>query len=139
MKLKIIAVLLLIAAIVTFMAACKSSTGPTHQGGGEIIEGGGDGGDKGGSEGGSEGDSEGGKEDGEGEGNGTPSDGPPSNGLQGGGKSEPNNQIINGEIYYRDPSTLEQYQDAADERTSADDSGYSDDEIDLIKKYLGIV
>ena len=75
----------------------------------------------------------------EGEGNGNPSDGPPSHGLQGGGKSEPNNQIINGEIYYRDPSTLEQYQDAADERTSADDSGYSDDEIDLIKKYLGIV
>ena len=78
-------------------------------------------------------------QDGEGEGNGNPAEGPPSNGLQGGGKNEPNNQIINGEIYYRDPSTLEQYQDAADKRTSADDSGYSDDEIDLINKYLGIV
>ena len=77
MKLKIIAILLLIAAIVPFMAACKSSTGPANQGGGVIIEGEGDGGDEGGSEGGkddgdggdeggSEGGSEGGKDDGEG-------------------------------------------------------------------------
>jgi hypothetical protein len=79
------------------------------------------------------------QQEGEGEGDGQQNGGPPQNGLQGGGKSQPNNQIINGEIYYRDPSIIEQYQDAADERTSSDDSGYTDDEIDLINKYLGIV
>ena len=76
---------------------------------------------------------------GEGDDPGQPNNGPPQQGLTGGGESKPNNQIIDGKIYYRDPTIIEEYQDAADDRTSSDSSGYSEDEIDLIKKYLGIV
>lgn len=58
-----------------------------------------------------------------------------SNGA--GGAWEPNNQIINGETYYRD--VLEEYQDAAEELLQNPDSGLTDEERELIKKYLGIV
>ena len=62
-------------------------------------------------------------------------DGTPSQGA--GGAAQPNNQIIDGETYYRE--VLESYQDAADERIQSEDSGFSDQDIELIKKYLGIV
>ena len=54
-----------------------------------------------------------------------------------GGASQPNNQIIDGETYYRE--VLESYKDAADERIQGEDSGFSDQDIEIIKKYLGIV
>lgn len=54
-----------------------------------------------------------------------------------GGASQPNNQIIDGETYYRE--VLESYRDAADERIQGEGSGYSDQDIEIIKKYLGIV
>lgn len=55
----------------------------------------------------------------------------------GGGAWEPNNQVVNGETYYRD--VLEEYQDAAEELLQDPDSGLTDEEKELIKKYLGIV
>lgn len=54
-----------------------------------------------------------------------------------GGAWEPNNQIINGETYYRD--VLEEYQDAVEELLRDPDNGLTDEEKELIKKYLGIV
>lgn len=54
-----------------------------------------------------------------------------------GGAAQPNNQIIDGETYYRE--LLESYQDAADERIQSEDSEFSDEDIEIIKKYLGIV
>ena len=55
----------------------------------------------------------------------------------GGGAWEPNNQIINGETFYRD--VLQEYQDAAEELLKDPDNGLTDEEKELIKKYLGIV
>ena len=55
----------------------------------------------------------------------------------GGGASKPNNQIIDGKTFYRE--VLEYYQDLANGQIDADDSGLSEEEIELIKKYLGIV
>ena len=55
----------------------------------------------------------------------------------GGGAWDPNNKIINGEIYYRD--VLEEYQDAAEELLQDPESGLTEEEKELIKKYLGIV
>lgn len=55
----------------------------------------------------------------------------------GGGAYEPNNQVINGDTYYRD--LLEEYQDALEELLQDPESGLSDEERELIKKYLGIV
>ena len=67
----------------------------------------------------------------------TPND-PNNNYQQGaGGAYQPNNQIIDGETYYRE--VLESYKDSADERIQNEDSGYSDEDIEIIKKYLGIV
>ena len=54
-----------------------------------------------------------------------------------GGAYEPNNQVINGETYYRD--VLEEYQEAAEDLLTDPNSGLSDEERELIKKYLGIV
>jgi len=66
------------------------------------------------------------------------SNGEPNPGATlGGGESKPNNQIVDGETFYRE--VLEYYQDLADGQMSSEDSGLSDAEIDLIKKYLGIV
>lgn len=56
---------------------------------------------------------------------------------QGGGAWEPNNQIVDGETYYRD--VLEEYQEAAEELLKDPDSGLTEEEKELIKKYLGIV
>lgn len=77
-----------------------------------------------------------------GESNGEPGDNPPppdpeGSGEGGGGRHEPNNQVINGEQYYRD--LLEQYQDAGNDRVESGDSGLTPEEIAIIKKYLGIV
>ena len=55
----------------------------------------------------------------------------------GGGKYAKENQIINGETYYRD--VLEEYQEAAEDLLTDPNSGLSDEERELIKKYLGIV
>lgn len=62
---------------------------------------------------------------------------PNDNSSAGGGAYEPNNQIINGETYYRE--VLESYQDDAGERIQDKNSGLSDAEKALIEKYLGIV
>lgn len=61
----------------------------------------------------------------------------PENSMQGGGKYEPNNQVINGNIYYRE--VIEEYKDTADERIFSEDSTLTEAEIEFIKKYLGIV
>lgn len=68
----------------------------------------------------------------------SPSDpGDSSTGPMGGGSYEPNNQIIDGETYYRE--LLEQYQDQAGEWISEDGNGLTDEMKEIIKKYLGIV
>ena len=54
-----------------------------------------------------------------------------------GGAYEPNNKVIDGNTYYRD--LLEEYQDALEELLQDPESGLSDEERELIKKYLGIV
>lgn len=59
------------------------------------------------------------------------------NDSSGGGAWEPNNQIIDGKTYYRD--ILEEYQDMAEEVLKDPDNGLTDEEIELIKNYLGIV
>ena len=53
------------------------------------------------------------------------------------GAQEPSNQIIDGETYYRE--LLEIYQDAAEEVLKDPDSGLTEEQKNLIKKYLGIV
>lgn len=60
-----------------------------------------------------------------------------SNSSMGGGKFEPNNQILDGESYYRE--LLEQYQAMADEWLSSDGTGLTEEMKEIIKKYLGIV
>ena len=59
------------------------------------------------------------------------------NESSGGGAWEPNNQIIDGKTYYRD--ILEEYQEAAEELLKDPDNGLTEAEIELIKKYLGVV
>ena len=61
---------------------------------------------------------------------------PNPNATAGGGQREPNNQVIDGETFYKE--VIEYYQDLANEQFE-DDKGLSPEEIDLIKKYLGIV
>ena len=61
----------------------------------------------------------------------------PDDSMLGGGKYEPNNQVINGSIYYRDVITA--YKDTADERILGEGSTLTEAEIEFIKKYLGIV
>ena len=63
--------------------------------------------------------------------------GDPNEALTGAGKYEPNNQIINGNTYYRE--VISQYQDTANERLIEEDSNLSEAEKEMIKKYLGIV
>lgn len=58
------------------------------------------------------------------------------NATAGGGQRDPNNQVINGETYYRE--VLEYYQELVSGQIE-DNDGLSDAEIDIIKKYLGIV
>lgn len=60
---------------------------------------------------------------------------PPSDGA--GGANKPNNQIINGEIYYRE--VIESYIESANDMIESDGHNLSEAEIELIKKYLGIV
>ena len=55
----------------------------------------------------------------------------------GGGASKPNNQIIDGKTFYRE--VLEYYQDLANGQIDSEESGLTEEEIELIKKYLGIV
>ena len=59
------------------------------------------------------------------------------NESSGGGAWEPNNQIIDGKTYYRE--ILEEYQEAAEELLKDPDNGLTEAEIELIKKYLGVV
>ena len=54
-----------------------------------------------------------------------------------GGKRKPNNQVIDGNTYYRE--VLEYYQELAQEQMNSEDSELSDEELDLIKQYLGVV
>ena len=65
-------------------------------------------------------------------GNGDPQDAP-----QGGGKYEPNNQIIDGTTYYRE--LLELYKESANDRITENSGNLTEEEIELIKKYLEIV
>lgn len=58
------------------------------------------------------------------------------NANAGGGQREPNNQIIDGNTFYKE--VLEYYQDLAAGRIE-DNGGLSEEEINLIKQYLGIV
>lgn len=55
----------------------------------------------------------------------------------GGGAWEPNNQIIDGKTYYRD--ILEEHQEAVEEFLKDPDNGLTEEEKELIKKYLGVV
>ena len=61
---------------------------------------------------------------------------PNPNATAGGGQREPNNQIIDGKTYYKE--ILEYYQELVSGQIE-DNDGLTDDEIELIKKYLGIV
>ena len=58
------------------------------------------------------------------------------NANAGGGQREPNNQIIDGQTFYKE--VLEYYQELVSGQIE-DNGGLSEEEIDLIKKYLGIV
>ena len=61
---------------------------------------------------------------------------PNPNATAGGGQREPNNQIIDGKTYYKE--VLEYYQELVSGQLE-DNDNLTDEEIDLIKKYLGIV
>ena len=61
---------------------------------------------------------------------------PNPNATAGGGQREPNNQIIDGKTFYKE--VLEYYQELVSGQIE-DNGGLTDEEIDLIKKYLGIV
>ncbi len=65
------------------------------------------------------------------------SNGDPQDAPEGGGKYEPNNQIIDGSTYYRE--LLELYKEAANDRIQDGSGKFSNEEIEFIKKYLGIV
>ena len=77
------------------------------------------------------------KENGGGQPSSGESDGEPSDSEFGGGMYEPNNQIINGSTYYR--QDMESYKDEANDRILDENSDLTEEEIELIKKYLGIV
>lgn len=63
---------------------------------------------------------------------------PNSDSLNGGGSiMDPVNQIINNDEYYRD--VIERLADETAERLENNDGSLSQEEIDIIKKYLGIV
>lgn len=57
--------------------------------------------------------------------------------TSGGGALEPNNQIIDGKTYYR--NILEEYQEAAEELLKDPDNDLTEEEKEMIKKYLGVV
>ena len=61
----------------------------------------------------------------------------PQDSMHGGGKYQPNNQVINGNIYYRE--IIEEYKDTADERIFEENNTLTEEEIEFIKQYLGIV
>ncbi len=61
---------------------------------------------------------------------------PNPNATAGGGQREPNNQVIDGNTFYKE--VLEEYQDRAAEQIK-DNGALTDEEIELIKQYLGIV
>lgn len=101
-------------------------------------EGEGEGDGEGEGEGGDQAGDQPGEDDGQGEGDSEapsePSDDPnPGSG----GKAQPNNQVIDGKTFYRE--VIEYYQGLADEQIESGESGLTDEEIELIKKYLGIV
>ncbi len=75
----------------------------------------------------------------EGDGNSDSGEGDPNNdSLSGGGSiMDPANQIINNDEYYRD--VIERLADETAERLENSDGDLSQEEIDIIKKYLGIV
>ena len=60
-----------------------------------------------------------------------------SNGQMGGGAYDPNNQVIDGETYYRE--LLEQYQEKAGEWVTEDGNGLTEEMKKIILKYLGIL
>ena len=75
--------------------------------------------------------------DGENNGQTAPNNPPEDESNSSAGAVEPSNQIIDGETYYRD--MLEIYQDAAEELLKDSDSGLTEEQKNMIKKYLGIV
>ena len=79
----------------------------------------------------------GGDQSGSNEGEGDPKDPDNSDANTGGGAWEPNNQVVDGQTFYRD--VLGDYQEAAEELLQDPESGLTEEEKELIKKYLGIV
>lgn len=70
--------------------------------------------------------------------NGNPSEGTPGEGMTGGGNiQDPVNLIINNSDYYRD--IINKLNEGTTERIEGNDGSLSQTEIDMIKKYLGIV
>jgi hypothetical protein len=70
--------------------------------------------------------------------NGNQSEGTPGEGLTGGGNiQDPVNLIINNSEYYRD--IINKLNEGTTERIEGNDGSLSQTEIDMIKKYLGIV
>ena len=63
--------------------------------------------------------------------------GEPNDILEGGGKYEPNNQVINGSTFYRE--VLELYKADAEDRLQDEYSDLPEELKELIEKYLGIV
>ena len=61
----------------------------------------------------------------------------PDGGNNGGGSADPNNLIINNSDYYRD--VIERLNEETSERLDENEDSLTQDEIDMIKKYLGIV
>ena len=84
------------------------------------------------------GDQPGGESNADGDGNqGGGQEGPPNpNATTGGGQRNPNNQVIDGNTFYKE--LLEYYQELVAGEIE-DNGGLTEEEIDLIKKYLGIV
>ena len=76
-----------------------------------------------------------------GEGEGEESDDPPPPGSEtgdkGNGKWEPNNQVIDGSTFYKD--VIDSYREEAEALLEREDSGLTDAEKEMIKKYLGIL
>ena len=75
----------------------------------------------------------------EGDGNQDQSQGEPNpdSSTGGGSVSDPANKIVNNEEYYRD--VIERMNDETGDRLDDNTEGYTQEEIELIKKYLGIV
>ena len=65
-----------------------------------------------------------------------PSDGEPNESPNGGGIMDPNNKIINNDEYYRD--VINRYEEETNERLESSND-FSEEELDMINKYLGLV